>query len=76
MQQTVGLPLLVIPIYSPDGTYDASFLGNYATINVTDALARVPGVGQVTLFGDRRLRDARSGCGRTRSRSSSSPSPT
>src|SRR5262245_3320332 len=51
VQQTVGLPLLVIPIYSPNGTYDASFLGNYATINVTDALARVPGVGQVKLFG-------------------------
>src|SRR5262245_16500019 len=51
VKQTVGLPLLVIPIYSPDGSYDARFLGNYATINVTDQLARVPGVGQVTLFG-------------------------
>jgi len=26
VQQTVGLPLLVIPIYSPDGSYDANFL--------------------------------------------------
>jgi HAE1 family hydrophobic/amphiphilic exporter-1 len=51
VQQTVGLPLLVIPIYSPDGSYDANFLGNYATINIIDDLARVPGVGQVTLFG-------------------------
>jgi hydrophobic/amphiphilic exporter-1 (mainly G- bacteria), HAE1 family len=51
VQQTVGLPLLVIPIFSPDGTFNASFLGNYATINITDALARVPGVGQVKLFG-------------------------
>src|SRR6266850_1095648 len=51
VQQTVGLPLLVIPIYSPDGTYDANFLGNYATININDQLARVPGVGQVLLFG-------------------------
>ena len=34
VQQTVGLPLLVVPIYSPDGSYDADFLGNYATINV------------------------------------------
>jgi len=41
VQQTVGLPLLVIPIYSPEGTYDANFLGNYATINVKDELARV-----------------------------------
>jgi HAE1 family hydrophobic/amphiphilic exporter-1 len=51
VQQTVGLPLLVIPIYSPDGAYDAEFLGNYATINVSPQLARVRGVGQVTLFG-------------------------
>ena len=51
VQQTVGLPLLVIPIYSPDGSYDANFLGNYATININDDLARVPGVGQVLLFG-------------------------
>ncbi len=51
VQQTVGLPLLVIPIYSPEGTYDANFLGNYATINIKDELARVPGVGQVKLFG-------------------------
>src|SRR5262245_18447058 len=51
VQQTVGLPLLVIPIYSPDGRYDANFLGNYATININDELARVPGVGQVVLFG-------------------------
>ncbi len=51
VQQTVGLPLLVVPIYSPNGTYDAGFLGNYATINVISQLARVPGVGQVTLFG-------------------------
>jgi HAE1 family hydrophobic/amphiphilic exporter-1 len=51
VQQTVGLPLLVVPIYSPNGSYDAGFLGNYATINVISQLARVPGVGQVTLFG-------------------------
>ncbi|HVP31095.1 MAG TPA: multidrug efflux RND transporter permease subunit [Myxococcota bacterium] len=51
VRQTVGLPLLVIPIYSPDGRFDTNFLGNYATINVNDELARVPGVGQVTLFG-------------------------
>ena len=51
VQQTVGLPLLVIPIYSPDGSFDAEFLGNYATINVIDEVARVSGVGQVVLFG-------------------------
>ena len=51
VQQSVGLPLLVVPIFSPDGTYTAEFLGNYTTINVVTELARVPGVGQITLFG-------------------------
>src|SRR5882757_9762993 len=50
-QQSAGLPLLAISLYSPKGTYDPLFLGNYATINVTDALYRVPGVGQVLVFG-------------------------
>ena len=36
---------------SPDGSRDPLFLSNYATINVLDRLARVPGVGQVNLFG-------------------------
>jgi len=44
-------PLLVVSLYSPNGTYDPAFLGNYATINVNDALYRVQGVGQVTNFG-------------------------
>ncbi len=43
--------LQVINLYSPRGTYDAIYLSNYATINVIDAIARVNGVGQVTLFG-------------------------
>jgi hydrophobe/amphiphile efflux-1 (HAE1) family protein len=38
-------------LYSPDGTRAPLFLSNYATINVIDRLARVPGVGQVQLFG-------------------------
>jgi hydrophobic/amphiphilic exporter-1 (mainly G- bacteria), HAE1 family len=43
--------LQVINIYSPKNTYDAVFLSNYATINIIDTLARIKGVGQVTLFG-------------------------
>src|SRR5436190_328199 len=50
-RSTVGLPLLVIAIYSPKGSYDSLFLGNYAVINVNDALYRVNGVGQVLNFG-------------------------
>src|ERR1700740_475708 len=33
-RSTVGLPLLVASIYSPNETYDALFLGNYALINI------------------------------------------
>jgi hydrophobic/amphiphilic exporter-1 (mainly G- bacteria), HAE1 family len=51
VKKLMGLPLLVISLYSPTGAYSGQFLGNYATINVNDALLRVPGVGQVTNFG-------------------------
>ena len=51
---------LVLAIYSPKETYDSLFLGNYALINVNDALYRVPGVGQVVNFG---LAESRCGSG-------------
>jgi len=50
-QQSTGLPLLGISLYSPKGSFNTLFLGNYATINMTDALYRVPGVGQVLNWG-------------------------
>jgi multidrug efflux pump len=50
-RSTVGLPLVVFAVYSPKGTYDSLFLGNYAVININDALYRVNGVGQVLNFG-------------------------
>ncbi|MDQ6721124.1 MAG: efflux RND transporter permease subunit, partial [Candidatus Dormibacteraeota bacterium] len=43
--------LQVINIYSPKSTYDALYLSNYTTINIIDPLARINGVGQVSLFG-------------------------
>ena len=43
--------LQVIQLFSPDKTYDALFLSNYATINVLDPLSRIKGVGQASLFG-------------------------
>ncbi len=51
VKKMMGLPLLVLSVYSPNGAYNGQFLGNYATININDALLRVPGVGQVTNFG-------------------------
>jgi HAE1 family hydrophobic/amphiphilic exporter-1 len=50
-RKTTGFPTLLIALYSPKGTYDNLFLGNYALINVDDPLYRVPGVGQVINFG-------------------------
>jgi len=51
VNKSMGLPLLLISLYSPNGSYDSNFLGNYATINLKDTLYRVPGVGQITIFG-------------------------
>ncbi len=50
-QQTVGIPLLVFSITSPHGTWNQTFLANYVAINIEDELARIPGIGQVKLFG-------------------------
>ncbi len=50
-RKSTGFPLLVINLFSPHNTYDSLFLANYANINVNDVLYRVPGVGQVRLFG-------------------------
>jgi hydrophobe/amphiphile efflux-1 (HAE1) family protein len=43
--------LLGVAIYSPKGTRDHIFISNYASINVRDTLARVPGVGEAGIFG-------------------------
>src|SRR5207237_10293583 len=51
IRKSTGLPLLAVSLYSPKKTHDALFLGNYANINLVDALLRVPGVGQVLIFG-------------------------
>ena len=51
LRKSTGIPMLVISIVSPNKTYDSLFLANYANININDALYRVPGVGEVRLFG-------------------------
>ncbi|HXA15702.1 MAG TPA: multidrug efflux RND transporter permease subunit [Thermoanaerobaculia bacterium] len=50
-RKTQGTPLILVSLYSPRNTYDGLFLGNYALININDAIYRVPGVGQVVNFG-------------------------
>src|SRR5438093_7779672 len=44
---------IVVQIYSPDGRYDPLYVSNYALLQVRDEIARLPGVGDVFLFGAR-----------------------
>ncbi len=43
--------LMVVSIFSDDNRFDEAFLSNYALINMQNPLARLPGVGQVRVFG-------------------------
>jgi len=43
--------LQVLAFYSPDGRYDDLFTSNYVTLNVLDALKRIPGTTNVQIFG-------------------------
>ncbi|WP_442588216.1 efflux RND transporter permease subunit [Pedobacter sp. AW31-3R] len=43
--------LMVLGLYSPNGTYDQKFISNYVNLYVKDALLRIPGVGDVQAFG-------------------------
>lgn len=43
--------LMVVGLYSPNGTYDDKFISNYVNLYVKDALLRVQGVGDVQAFG-------------------------
>ena len=43
----------IVALVSPDGSRDELYLSNYATLQIVDVLARVPGVGQVTVFNGR-----------------------
>ena len=51
IRKSTGLPLIAFALYSPHRSHDSLFLANYANININDQLLRVPGAGQVLLFG-------------------------
>src|ERR1051325_769772 len=42
---------MVVHLFSPNGRYDDIYLRNYATLQVKDVLARIPGAGEVSVFG-------------------------
>ena len=51
VQKTVTAPLMLLTLYSQNGTYDAQFLSNYAYINLSDQLTRLYGIGSIQIFG-------------------------
>ena len=51
VQKQLTAPLMLIGLYSPNHTFDSTFLANYAYINLNDQLTRVPGIASVSVFG-------------------------
>lgn len=51
VKKKLAFPLLLVSLVSPNGTYDESFLSNYAAINIVDELARIRGVGLAEVLG-------------------------
>ncbi len=51
VQKSLTAPFMLIALSSPNGTFASQFLANYAYINLSDPLSRVPGIGQLTVFG-------------------------
>src|SRR5689334_7346263 len=51
VQKSLSAPFMLAALNSPKGTRDSEFLANYAYINLSDALSRVYGISQVTVFG-------------------------
>jgi hydrophobic/amphiphilic exporter-1 (mainly G- bacteria), HAE1 family len=51
VRKSVTAPLMLIAVHSPHGSHDATFLANYAYINLVDPLLRSPGIGIVQVFG-------------------------
>lgn len=50
-KSTGGPGLMMISVNSPHGSYDSLFVSNYADIFIKDELARIKGVGTVSVFG-------------------------
>src|SRR2546427_10099459 len=51
IKKSVTAPLMLVALFSPKGTFDTTYLGNYAYINLNDPIARLYGVGQTQVFG-------------------------
>jgi len=51
VKKQLSFPLLLVSVYSPNGSFDQNFLSNYLTISVLDEIARIRGIGQVNVLG-------------------------
>ncbi len=51
VQKSPLAPMMLVALASPKGTYDKTFLANYAYINLVDQLTRSPGVSNINVFG-------------------------
>ncbi len=51
IKKSTTAPLMLVSIFSPNGTHDSKFMANYAFINLNDPIARLYGVGQTQVFG-------------------------
>ena len=53
VKKTSPNTLMIVNLVSPDGRYDSTFLSNYATIYIRDELGRLPGIADISYFGQR-----------------------
>ena len=51
VQKSTTAPMMLVALYSPNGTYNAQFLANYEYINLYDQITRLHGIANVQVFG-------------------------
>ncbi len=51
VKKSLTSPMMLVALYSPNGTHDAKFLPNYGYINLKEPISRAYGVGQVQIYG-------------------------
>src|SRR5579862_4790538 len=51
VQKSTTAPMMLVALYSPNGSYNAQFLANYEYINLYDQITRLPGIANVQIFG-------------------------
>ncbi|MBK8595430.1 MAG: multidrug efflux RND transporter permease subunit [Holophagales bacterium] len=51
VKKSLSMPIMLVALTSPEGTWDSVFMSNFAAINVNDKLKRIRGVGDISLFG-------------------------